>query len=964
MKRMLKLLLIICISIPLVVDARLNYDDSVQYANNYIYNFKEYQDYIHLKNNTPYDYVNNKSEVSPNFQSGGFLSRKEYEISNIKGNSYLSNGLQYWTLTKSSYQKHYIVDYKLLEQFDTNLSGVRITEYVKPDVSVVGTGSYGNPWSFEDLLSIHINSDNVQRGKVSSQECSNVSMRKESIHLSIAGSRSKAFYVCPEDGYKFLKSTCSKYITNHSSNNMYTVDNLDRDNVICKVSYSYITKGITVKACSSCETAKTDKTIYVNNTHKIFLKDIDGTTKIEKIDNLPTKTGYTFKGYFTSETDHIEENKIIDNLGNLKYNEQLNTKNKVYPYMKANEYTIKYDCNGGTGTIENSHHTYDVEANLTSNNCKRKGYKFEGWAVSKTGSKTYSNSQSVKNLTAIDNETVTLFAVWTQCPAGTYGSDGLTCTKCLAGTYNGTAGSTAASVCTACPAGKYSNAGAASCSNCAKGYYASGTGSTTCTICPVGTYASSTGSTSCTKCAAGKYNGSTGSTAASACKNCPAGKYSNEGAESCSNCAKGYYAPDEGSTTCTICPVGTYAASTGSTSCTKCTAGTYNSNKGSTESSACVECAAGTYSSEGANSCTNCSKGYYASVKGSTQCTICPVGTYASSTGSSSCTKCPSGTYNANTGSTASSVCLKCSKGYYSSAGSKECTICPAGTYSTNDGSASCASCPSGYTSNAGSTQESQCYINVSAGKYLATAKSATQTTCPKGTYRIAHTVYFGGTSSCDNCAAGTYRASTGGTSSSSCTACPSGYTSAAKSTAKSQCYVSVSAGKYIATVDSSTQTACPKGKYKAAHTVYAGNTSSCTNCPAGTYRASTGGTSSSSCTSCPSGYTSAAGSDSSSDCYANYTCSEGELTASGSSYICVKDAGWETWLGAIWSHSGTSTSDCRKNGGWSWYSATGYAGPGCYNNKEYGDYKCVDGWSDYDGSGSSLRCWKAASQG
>ena len=484
-----------------------NYYDDVN-SNHYIYNFEEYNDYIYLKSNTPYEFDSKKNIINSKFTSGGFLSKAEYEISNIKGNSYLSNGLQYWTLTKSSHQKHYMVDYKLLEQLDTNLSGVRITEYTKPDVAVSGLGTYSNPWTFDDMLSIHINSDNKYIGKVSTVECSNEEMRKESIHLNVVGDKARAFYVCPEPGYKFLKSTCSQYITNHNLNNMYTVENLDRDNVICKVYYSYETKKITAYGCSSCATGKIDRTLYVNNTHKIWLLESDGINKIETINDLPTKTGYTFKGYYTSDTNFSEDNKVIESNGKLTYNNQLTTKNQLYPYMKANEYTIKYSCNNGTGATEQSEHTYDEKKNLTSNGCTRQGYKFEGWSTSSTGSKAYSDNQEVLNLTDEDGKEITLYAVWTQCPAGTYGLDGLTCTKCPAGTYNSNKGSKSIDACQKCIAGTYSGKGASSCTQCKEGTYSETIGassSDTCIKCGLGYYASNKGSTTCSKCPKGTY---------------------------------------------------------------------------------------------------------------------------------------------------------------------------------------------------------------------------------------------------------------------------------------------------------------------------------------------------------------------------------------------------------------------------------------------------------------------------
>ncbi|MBO5375854.1 MAG: InlB B-repeat-containing protein, partial [Bacilli bacterium] len=188
-------------------------------------------------------------------------------------------------------------------------------------------------------------------------------------------------------------------------------------------------------------------------------------------------------------------------------------------------------------------------------------------------------------------------------------------------------------------------------------------------------------------------------------------------------------------------------------------------------------------------------------------------------------------------------------------------TKCDVGTYNTGNKS-TCTACPTGYTSAEGSTAENQCYITIADGKYLGTAKSTTQTACPAGQFKASHTIYYGNTSSCSTCAAGTF--STGGAK--TCTACPTGYTSAEGATAQNKCYINVSAGKYIATANSATQTACPAGTAGLTHTVYYGSTSSCTKCAIGTY--STGGAAI--CTVCPSGYTSAEGATAQNKCYIN----------------------------------------------------------------------------------------------
>ncbi len=126
--------------------------------------------------------------------------------------------------------------------------------------------------------------------------------------------------------------------------------------------------------------------------------------------NSFTKTGYTFSGWATGST------------GPVVYSDKQSVKNltatdngtiKLYAKWTAHTYTVQYNANGGTGTMTSVLHTYDTAKALTTNNFTRTGYTFEGWATSATGSAAYSDGASVKNLTANDGATVTLYAKWT-----------------------------------------------------------------------------------------------------------------------------------------------------------------------------------------------------------------------------------------------------------------------------------------------------------------------------------------------------------------------------------------------------------------------------------------------------------------------------------------------------------------------------------------------------------------------
>ena len=127
----------------------------------------------------------------------------------------------------------------------------------------------------------------------------------------------------------------------------------------------------------------------------------------------PTRTGYTFLGWSTSST----ATSAAYTAGGT-YSSESNV--TLYAVWKANTYSVKYNANGGSGTMSNSAHTYDVSKTLTSNAFTRSGYTFLGWSTSSSATTvTYTNSQSVKNLSSVNGDTVNLYAVWSKIPTYT-----------------------------------------------------------------------------------------------------------------------------------------------------------------------------------------------------------------------------------------------------------------------------------------------------------------------------------------------------------------------------------------------------------------------------------------------------------------------------------------------------------------------------------------------------------------
>ena len=119
-----------------------------------------------------------------------------------------------------------------------------------------------------------------------------------------------------------------------------------------------------------------------------------------------SRTGYTFKGWYTASSGgtQITSSNVVT----------ITSNQTLYAQWTAHTYKIIYDGNNATsGSMSQSSHVYDTAKNLNQNTFKRIGYRFLGWSTSASATTvTYTDQQSVKNLTATKNGTITLYAVW------------------------------------------------------------------------------------------------------------------------------------------------------------------------------------------------------------------------------------------------------------------------------------------------------------------------------------------------------------------------------------------------------------------------------------------------------------------------------------------------------------------------------------------------------------------------
>lgn len=135
-----------------------------------------------------------------------------------------------------------------------------------------------------------------------------------------------------------------------------------------------------------------------------------GATKALTI-NTFARTGYIFIGWATSAsatTSAYDDGQSVKDLTTTS-----GATVTLYAVWQANSYTIKFNKNGGSGTMANLAMKYDTAKALTANAFQRPNYNFLGWATSASATAaTYTNKQSVKNLVTTPDGSITLYAVW------------------------------------------------------------------------------------------------------------------------------------------------------------------------------------------------------------------------------------------------------------------------------------------------------------------------------------------------------------------------------------------------------------------------------------------------------------------------------------------------------------------------------------------------------------------------
>lgn len=140
----------------------------------------------------------------------------------------------------------------------------------------------------------------------------------------------------------------------------------------------------------------------------------------------PTKTGYTFQGWYTAKSGGTRVN------GSTKVtNPKPHT---LYAHWNAKPITVTFNANGGTCSTKNKTVTYGNTYG-TLPTASRKGYSFQGWFTAASGGTKITSSSKVNRA---NNHT--LYAQWKAVPITVTFKDGSTTVATKKVTYGSTYG--------------------------------------------------------------------------------------------------------------------------------------------------------------------------------------------------------------------------------------------------------------------------------------------------------------------------------------------------------------------------------------------------------------------------------------------------------------------------------------------------------------------------------------------
>ncbi|MCR4647991.1 MAG: InlB B-repeat-containing protein, partial [Lachnospiraceae bacterium] len=183
------------------------------------------------------------------------------------------------------------------------------------------------------------------------------------------------------------------------------VDGIVKDSIYCYLNTNDESNYYSVNFDPNKGTGKT----YTQYYHVMFLEDpedFDDYFKRYLVENRFTRSGYEFYNWNTeadgSGTSYVDGAEI-------KTEDSCLT---LYAQWIPNKYTVKYNANGGSGTMSSQSVKSNSSITLNANTFTRQGYEFAGWNTKANGSGTsYADGENTE-IIVLNTNKITLYAQW------------------------------------------------------------------------------------------------------------------------------------------------------------------------------------------------------------------------------------------------------------------------------------------------------------------------------------------------------------------------------------------------------------------------------------------------------------------------------------------------------------------------------------------------------------------------
>ena len=334
-----------------------------------------------------------------------------------------------------------VVKAEAINEQTTDTSGYTIT--IPSDVDIdkdSGKGSFAvtGKMDAQTKLDVTVNSQNGYKLKCGSKSI-DYTLDKQSFHVdNIKSSNMKSFNENFDATLSYTDMNFSgsykDKLTFNIESNVY-IYKLDLNSILDGVNnysvHDYGTADIYINGKKVADDVSDwGGTVHYGDTYEI--KDIKGTTGHHysgASDGENNLNNFPLKGKIGIDTKHVENSKGI-------------LYSSIFLKFDTNTYTVKYDSNGGNGSMADTVHKYyksdkmDGVIKLRKNTFTKTGYKFQGWYFTRvinkeiyylydnwqwhkegtqpSGTKKclYEDERRTSNATTVDKEVITAVAQW------------------------------------------------------------------------------------------------------------------------------------------------------------------------------------------------------------------------------------------------------------------------------------------------------------------------------------------------------------------------------------------------------------------------------------------------------------------------------------------------------------------------------------------------------------------------